>query len=135
MSMESIIKEKTEEMVLKYKLGMKAKGGDFNPLLEDIFRQGISFGISIASIALASTPVDITFPKANVENKLPSKNEYTESLGSERKHTLSSNEWSEPKFKCPRCDGYMRQNTMMILPSNPPKYKYKCDTCGSIEYL
>lgn len=59
-TMEEVIKEKTEEAVLKYKLGMKAAGGQLDSFSETLFRQGISYGISIASIALASTPFDIT---------------------------------------------------------------------------
>ena len=67
-SMEKVIKEKTDEMVERYKLGYAAKGATFDPVLETIFRQGISYGISIASMALASTPVDITFRNQG-ENK------------------------------------------------------------------
>ena len=133
MSMENIIKEKTEEIVLKYKLAFKANGGEFSPLLEDILRQGISYGISFASIALASTPADITL-KTEAENKLPSKDEYKDSLGPV-KHILSSSEWSEPMFKCPKCGGGMCRNNMIICTSNPPKNKYKCDKCGYIDYL
>lgn len=66
-SMEATIKNETDKIVEKYKKGFAEKGGDFNLLLETIFRQGISYGITIASIALSSLPVDITI--VDQENK------------------------------------------------------------------
>ena len=59
-SMEKVIKEETDKMVEKYKQAYANAGGQFEGLLETIFRQGISYGISIASIALAKLPVDVT---------------------------------------------------------------------------
>lgn len=60
MGMEKFIKDKTDEMVQKYKIGYASNGVNFDPVLETIFRQGVSYGISIASMALSSLPVDIT---------------------------------------------------------------------------
>ena len=43
--------------------------------------------------------------------------------------------YSEPKYKCPKCnEGGMRKNLTMVLTSLPPKYSYKCDKCGHVEY-
>ena len=44
-------------------------------------------------------------------------------------------EWSEPKFKCPVCDGGMRKNNMVVLTTYPAQYEYRCDKCGHREYL
>ena len=67
MSMEKVIKEKTDEMVQKYKTGYAINGVNFDPVLESMFRQGVSFGISIASMALSSVPVDITFNQGEIK--------------------------------------------------------------------
>ena len=40
-------------------------------------------------------------------------------------------QWSEPKYKCPKCEeGGMRKNLMLVLTSIPPQYQYRCDKCG-----
>ena len=44
-------------------------------------------------------------------------------------------EWSEPKYECPKCGGPVRKNLLMVHPSNPPRYTYKCDKCGKVDYL
>ena len=43
-------------------------------------------------------------------------------------------EWSEPKYICPKCGGGMCRNEMVVLTSYPVQYKYKCDKCGYVEY-
>lgn len=43
-------------------------------------------------------------------------------------------EWSEPKYKCPKCGGGMCRNEMVVLTSNPPKFEYRCNKCGNVEY-
>lgn len=41
------------------------------------------------------------------------------------------NKWSEPKYKCPKCnEGGMRKEEDIIYTSNPPCYRYECDHCG-----
>lgn len=46
----------------------------------------------------------------------------------------STDQWSEPKYQCPKCDGGMRRNEMIVLTSYPAKYEYQCDKCGHIDY-
>lgn len=48
--------------------------------------------------------------------------------------TLQS-EWSELKFDYPECGGGMCKNNIVVLTSNPPKYEYRCNKCGHVEYL
>lgn len=43
-------------------------------------------------------------------------------------------QWSEPKYQCPKCGGGMRRNEMIILTSYPAKYEYQCDKCSHIDY-
>lgn len=52
MSNEEFIKEKTEELVNKYKNGFKLQGVDMGERDELFFRNGIASGIQIASLAL-----------------------------------------------------------------------------------
>jgi predicted RNA-binding Zn-ribbon protein involved in translation (DUF1610 family) len=44
-------------------------------------------------------------------------------------------EWSEPKYICPKCGGYVRKNLRVALLSSPLKYLYKCQMCDYEEYL
>lgn len=63
--------------------------------------------------------------------ELPSSDEYA------RMHQPNfywQREWSEPKYKCPECGGGMCRNEMVVLTSNPPKYEYRCNKCGNVEY-
>ena len=63
---------------------------------------------------------------------LPSKEDYLES--NKRTYTDFS-EWSEPKYKCPKCEnGGMRKNLTVILTSLPCQYVYKCNECGYTEH-
>ena len=44
-------------------------------------------------------------------------------------------EWSEPKYICPKCHEVgMRRNEMVVLASYPVQYEYCCDKCGYVEY-
>lgn len=65
-------------------------------------------------------------------SELPTSEEYADEM------TVTFNspdhEWSEPKYKCPKCGGGMCKNHRYVLASNPARYKYKCDTCGYIDY-
>lgn len=42
--------------------------------------------------------------------------------------------WSEPKYKCPKCDGGMCRDETTILTSYPPQRLYRCNKCGHIDY-
>jgi predicted RNA-binding Zn-ribbon protein involved in translation (DUF1610 family) len=46
----------------------------------------------------------------------------------------STRQWSEPKYRCPRCGGGMCRNEMIVLTSYPAQYTYQCDKCGHVEY-
>lgn len=61
---------------------------------------------------------------------LPSSDEYRESIGV----PLIMEQYSEPKYKCPKCNGGMCRDNSMILTSMPPQYKYVCNKCGNVEY-
>ena len=63
--------------------------------------------------------------------KLPTKEEYEKSI------SISScriEQWSEPIYQCPKCDGGMCKNLMITLTSMPPKYEYRCNKCGHVDY-
>lgn len=49
-------------------------------------------------------------------------------------YVAAQKEWSEPIFKCKVCSGGMCRQNNIVYTSNPPKYMYKCDKCGHIEY-
>lgn len=138
MSMENVIKEKTEEIVLKYKLAMKANGGEFSGLYEDLLRQGISYGISFAAMALSSTPVDITFATEDRDEEkmktLPTMEEYIK-LHLDDITSLTGEKYSEPLFECPACGGNVCRNETLICASNPPKMRYDCMNCGRTIYI
>lgn len=46
----------------------------------------------------------------------------------------STNQWSEPKYQCPICNGEMRKNLNIALLTCPPQYTYRCNRCGYIEH-
>lgn len=43
-------------------------------------------------------------------------------------------DYSEPKYKCPKCGGNVRKNLTIVLTSYPPKFRYECDNCNHIDY-
>ena len=43
-------------------------------------------------------------------------------------------DFSEPKYKCPKCGGSVRKNLTMVLTSLPPKYRYECDQCDYVDF-
>lgn len=72
---------------------------------------------------------------ARLSNILPSMDSYVESLDDK-----PSSQWSEPIFRCPKCDkGGMRKNLWraVVLTCMPPIYEeeYKCDECGHVEHI
>ena len=68
-------------------------------------------------------------------NTIMSAEDYDKLSLQARSHAFDSmREYSEPKYKCPKCDdGGMCRNETVVLCSNPPQYKYKCNKCGHIE--
>ena len=67
-------------------------------------------------------------------NNLPTRAEYVKTSYT---HTpiIETKEWSDPKYICPLCgDGGMCKNLRVVFASNPPRYKYKCNECGHIDY-
>ena len=57
--MENYVREKSEEMINKIKKDFEKKGVEFTKENELIFRLGMSFGITLSSLALAHLPFDI----------------------------------------------------------------------------
>lgn len=46
----------------------------------------------------------------------------------------NTQQYSEPKYICPVCGGGMCRDNSKVLASYPPKYEYRCNKCGKIEY-
>lgn len=65
-------------------------------------------------------------------SSLPTAEEYRDFVI--RLYDNSPCEWSEPKYICPKCGGGMCRNNMIVLTTCPPKYEYKCNKCGNLEY-
>lgn len=65
-----------------------------------------------------------------VTTKLPTKEEFKATIKSEPKP-----EYSEPKYECEKCGGGMCKNNRIVLTSYPPKYLYKCNKCGHVDYM
>ena len=43
--------------------------------------------------------------------------------------------WSSPVYRCKKCgDGGMCRDNTKVLTSYPPKYEYRCNKCGNVEY-
>lgn len=61
---------------------------------------------------------------------LPSREYY---LGSTERTYADFSVWSEPIYKCPKCDGGMRKNLTVVLTTYPCQYQYKCNKCGYTE--
>ncbi len=36
---------------------------------------------------------------------------------------------------CPKCGSELVEDTMIRLPSNPPKRLFRCESCGNVEYV
>ena len=63
---------------------------------------------------------------------LPTAEEYRKAM--DKSAFYFTAEWSEPRYQCPKCDGGMCKNLMVVLTTYPVKYEYQCDKCGHIEY-
>lgn len=66
------------------------------------------------------------------QTDLPSAEEYRDMA--EKSAFYFQEQWSEPKYRCPKCGGGMRKDLTKVLTSLPPKYEYECDKCGHVEY-
>lgn len=79
-----------------------------------------------------TTPTSVV--KDEAELKLLSKETYVSGL-----HVPSYDfrEWSDPIYQCPEdgCDGGMCKNLTKVCACLPPKYVYRCNKCGHIDYL
>lgn len=60
MLVEEYIKQKTDEMVNKFKQDCAVKGVVINGENEAYMRTGMSYGIILASMTLSKLPIDIT---------------------------------------------------------------------------
>ena len=71
----------------------------------------------------------------NIENaklELPTRDTYVSRLSVA---TYDFREWSDPMYKCHKCDGGMCKNLKTECASLPPMYIYKCNKCGYTDYL
>lgn len=64
--------------------------------------------------------------------RLPTAEEYREAA--EKVAFQFTSQWSEPKYRCPKCGGGMCRNNMITLTTYPAQYEYRCDKCGHKEY-
>ena len=87
---------------------------------------GNSIGIATLNAISMSGAISTT------TTRLPTAKEYSEAA--EKVAFQFTAQWSEPKYQCPKCDGGMRKNMMVVLTSYPAKYEYQCDKCGHIDY-
>lgn len=62
---------------------------------------------------------------------LPTAEEYRENVMKTVLPTLQ--EWSSPKYQCPKCGGGMCKDLRIVLTSYPAQYKYQCQDCGYTE--
>lgn len=124
-NVQELVMSEIDKQVKQLKQDYKEKGYNMTIMNELMLKRGIGYGIPLAAKILASidfNPLDT--------NELPSKEEY------ESKFSKPANpSYSEPKFKCPKCDGGMCKDLSIVLTTYPVKYCYKCDKCGHIEYL
>lgn len=61
-----------------------------------------------------------------INNSLPTAKEYREMAD----QIAFSEQWSEPKYQCPKCNGGMRRDETIVLTSFPAQYMYECNKCG-----
>lgn len=75
---------------------------------------------------------DVDVFVTGLSTNLPTAEEYRDFIG--HPYASSPREWSEPKYICPKCGGGMCRHESIVYASNPPRYEYKCNKCGNIEY-
>ena len=44
-------------------------------------------------------------------------------------------QYSGPRYICPKCGGNMRKNRSIVLTTYPPKFRYECDKCDFWEII
>ena len=145
---EETIKKETDKFVNQYKDMLKQNRVVVNitditdPALEVYLRAGVAQGIAIASAALLQLPIDnIIFHNKDKDSEKVKEDDDNLLTFEDYKKSYEINitdidcEWSEPKCKCPKCNGNMRKNIWKVLTSYPVKYEYRCDTCDHVEYL
>lgn len=139
--MNNIINKEIDNLVNKLKEDYKQRGYIITEMDEIMLRSGMAYGVPLVSKILASIEFNPFDNVSCITNELPSMEEYLARKYSRGTiNTINLNDkYSEPKFKCCKCDGNMRKNLNegIVLDSNPPQYKYeyKCDKCGDITYL
>jgi len=94
--------------------------------------EGISNSLTVSDTYLEGTCI-LTgdYPQATLADR--------EEYINNHAHLFKSNlnmqvEFSEPKYKCPKCGGNVRKNLTMVLTSYPPKYRYECDNCDHVDF-
>ena len=75
---------------------------------------GLKLSESVATVHVDNLPSQSDFIKANE----PSVSWFE-----------TTRDWSDPMYKCPECGGNVRKELNVVYTSNPPCYKYQCDSC------
>lgn len=91
---------------------------------------------SVTYILNVPVPKDTTTVCVNTTSNLISAEDY-EKMDAEYVEEYiraSSKKLSEPKYACPVCGGGMCRDDTMVLCSNPPSYRYECDSCYHVAY-
>lgn len=81
---------------------------------------------------VVTTTTDAKVEKFNDTHILPTSEEYREAA--QKVVFQFDNEWSEPKYQCPKCGGGMCRNERVALASLPAQYMYRCNKCGNVDY-
>ena len=92
----------------------------------------MSYTIDYTFKETTSGTVNLNDTKSDSVTYLPSAKEYKEAANKAAFQFTA--QWSEPKYQCPKCDGGMCKNMMVVLTTYPAKYEYQCDKCGHIDY-
>lgn len=116
------------------KADVRATEMDSVPLYEEPLKGRKQMNnITNGTVLIDVTPEDV-MPLSQVQfANLPTAEEYRQRM---QAAAIPLKRWSDPVFKCPKCDGgaMCRDNTV-VLTSNPPKHVYQCNNCGYVEYL
>lgn len=130
--MNKMINKEINELCNKIKNDYREKGYTMTVMDEVMLKSGMAYGVPLVSKILASIEFDPFGDTSDITDELPSIEQYQSSKFA---IAMQNDEYSEPLFKCPKCDGGMCKNLTRTLTSLPPSYEYKCDKCGHIEYL
>ena len=90
----------------------------------------------MGSLATVTNPELYAINHINtLETNLPSLENYIKDNHHIQKQVSGMlQDYSEPKYKCPKCGGNVRKNLTMVLTSIPPKYRYECDKCDHVDF-